>query len=888
VTHAADNLPANIVDVVNGILKPFEWEPTAVVNSGGGIHAYWLFEQPLAIGEGNRAEVEEMSRAFQERLAMGARANNWKFDMTADTPRVLRVVGTHNRKSPEHPLLVDFMVAPSGNRYAYSLFQKALKTKAGGIKAIIGREPSIAPPGPLGPLGPLGPPGLTEPPGLVDPRSDEDVLVELRTKMRKCRKEERRQIISLILEGEPFARMGERDQTLQRVCSWIAFYDQIADPEILVEVLRPSLEVMAAAQPDGAMTIDDAIEKIARAQHDARRKGAVASSVDENIRRALAKQARGIFEKPKKAADLVAVPGPPSPTAKPSRGALPLDKLLGLDRDRNTPASLALVPTPAGTASEIDPSVLPEAQQGERYSIEEINQIIEKQKALSGVAVITHKDWKNRWVIIFGDSLFVYTRRRYSTPISSRFFLVAALKDLFCILPEYTEEGRYYFKPYTINNDGAKRDKSTDEVLKEIASVARALVADLTLSESYYNSDTDTFHEAVCPLRDLEPRYDPDIQQWLELIAGGPPLRPVAEIIDEEGRPEGTPERPEARPRPANDTDRLLDWIASVTYLDAPSCGLFLSGPPGTGKSLLANGLSRIWHHGGYTRMEDVVGAFNGDLLKCPLVVADEELPEGPGGKRLSTRRLRDIISADTRSLRRKFVGNVALRGTVRCMFLANSEDMLDLGDESLGTESMEAVASRFLHIETTKASADFINALGGRHGGTKEWVSGDLIARHALWLRDNRHVIPDGRFWVQGHVTKMHQLLATASNLGGTMAEWLVHALTTPKAAIKAMHGVLFGNGQLWVRVEAIANHWQEFIRSRSMPPSMQMLKRPLKGLCLGPAERLTPAVGKRYRYWPINTDFLLAWARDHGVDDIDNLRALLDTPATSWISDE
>lgn len=831
INHSADNLPGNIVDVVNGILKPFAWEPSAVVNSGGGIHAYWLFDKPLVITDENRAEVEELSRNFQESLALGARANGWKWDMTADLPRVLRPVGTHNRKRDE-PVLVEFMVPPTGTRYPYSLFQKALKTKAGGIASMLGRE-STTPPPAEGPV------------RLIDERKEEDILSDLRTKMRKNRKVERKETLQQILEGEPFAVVGERDRKLQQVCSWIAWYDQVADPEILVDILRPSLDVMAAAQPEGAMTVEDAIEKIARAQNDARRKSALNAATDEKIKEVLRQDSRGNHVRIAKPAELVAVPGPPSPNAKPSGGALPLDVLLGGDSKPRAQAALSLVQNLAGAS---DSAPTPAADG--RYSFDEIRSFMARQEKLSGIK-ITPEAWKKRWVIRYGDAIFIFRNGRYLSAIQTKNFRTSAGRDLYCLLPEFDEEGHYYFSSLTIKPDGTgMRMKENEQIFDEIAHVARKLAADTSLVDSYYDPSSETFYEAVCPLRrDLEPRYDPNIQKWLELLGGA-------------------------------DVEKLLDWIATVTNLEAPSCGLFLSGPPNTGKSMLANGLAHLWRAGGYTRMEDIVGSFNDDLAQCPLVVADETLPD-INGKPLSTKRLRDFISQDSRSLKRKFVGNVPFTGTLRCMFLANSEDMLDLGDETLGADSLAAVASRFLHIVTTKESSEFITSLGGRHGGTKDWVNGDLIARHALWLRDTRKVEPDGRFWVQGHVSKMHRLLATASNLGGTTAEWIVRALTFTKPAIKAIHGIVCGNGQLWVRIEAISEYWQDYIRSRANPPSVQLLKKAMKGIALGDAVRLRPVKGKRFNYWPINVDFLLAWARDHGVADPDELRDLINEKA-------
>lgn len=832
--HVADNLPANIVDVIQGILQPFGWDPSAVVNSGGGIHAYWLFEQPLWITDENRAEVEEMSRAFQERLALGAQKQGWKWDMTADTPRVLRPVGTHNRKGSDQgraPVPVEFMGAPGEARYNYALFQSALKAKANGIAAILGSSKA-----PVAAVS-ESPGAPSVPTRTIDTRTHEEILDDLRGKMRKNRKPDRKPIIEHILNGEPFAQAGERDKVLQQVASWIGFYDSSADPEVLVEILIPSLDIMAAAQPAGAMTIDDAVEKISRAQGDARRKNALSQQVDDRIKAALMKEARGIPRVVPPADHLTDV----APAEKTTK-TVSLAEMLS----SGPHAALAVVDGAATTTSE-EPKV------GE-YTLDEINDFIASQAELAHTE-ISFDEWKKRWIISMGDTHFIYVNGRYMAPIMKTNFRASAERDL-CLLPEFID-GKYYYVPYTFKPDGSTRPKTADEVFCEISTVARALVADVSLSESFYDSTTQTFHEAVCPLRtDLTPRYDPQIQKWLEKLGG-------------------------------EDTNKLLDWIASVTFLQAPSCGLFLSGPPDTGKSVLANGLARLWHSGGYTRMEDVVGAFNADVAHCPLVVADETLPEGANGKPISTKRLRDIISADTRSLKRKHMANAALKGTIRCMFLANSEKLLDLGDEILGADSLAAVASRFLHIQVTHEASSYINSLGGRHGGTKDWVSGDQIARHALWLRDNRKVIPAGRFWVEGHVSKMHRMLASGNQTSSNVLEWIVSYLSKPSKEVRASGGILVGNGELWVNTKVVSEFWDNHVKTKAGAPTIKRIASAVEGLLTeggkdpaGGGRVLRDPRGAQRRYFGLRVADVLAFAQEVGIGDPDELKELINTP--------
>lgn len=65
--------------------------PSAVVETGGGVHAYWLLDEPVT--GTNLMLIPPINRALAERVGG---------DDVGDLARVLRVPGTRNRK-PEHP-----------------------------------------------------------------------------------------------------------------------------------------------------------------------------------------------------------------------------------------------------------------------------------------------------------------------------------------------------------------------------------------------------------------------------------------------------------------------------------------------------------------------------------------------------------------------------------------------------------------------------------------------------------------------------------------------------------------------------------------------------------------------------------------------------------------
>lgn len=92
--HKKHGLPSRqrVEDVLLG--EGAEYPPTLVVHSGGGLHLYWLFDEPLEVNDAE--SVAGLSWGWQEyvRQQLGA-----SMDSTHDLARVLRVPGTWNNKT---------------------------------------------------------------------------------------------------------------------------------------------------------------------------------------------------------------------------------------------------------------------------------------------------------------------------------------------------------------------------------------------------------------------------------------------------------------------------------------------------------------------------------------------------------------------------------------------------------------------------------------------------------------------------------------------------------------------------------------------------------------------------------------------------------------------
>lgn len=727
-------------------------EPTGIVDSGGGWHVYWLFDQVHPIGYTDLRDFEHALELFQRKAIAHGASLGWHVDFTGDLSRVLRLPGTVNTKAGLNTPVTDLFT--NGPRYAS--LNTLLEAASIDIRASL----------PTGSFQPTDSSTISD--ELLKPREDyakAQTTDHIRDALSKLNNPESKEIMEKVLAGESFAPAGARDQTLQRIASIVAYVAPDRDAtELAREILFDSLSTFAP-EDAGKYTQEDrvewAAEKIARAQEDARRDRVVSERHNQALADVLLKQAR----------------------SAPRR-----DQRLG--------------PAPQGAYTDAEIGAFA-AQQG-----------------------CTPQSFVKRWIIQKGQSFYVYINGDYQIPLNVTELDVSLPRDL---APAVANG---FVKLDTTTAKGEPRRKTTKEILSDYCSVARTVVARLDLGYSYYDEDTQTFYEASCPIRPLVPAFNSDVDTWLRLLGGAK-------------------------------ADSLLDWVATVTRLDKQSSALYLQGPPGTGKSLISHGLARLWHQGAPTELVRVLGDWTGDISRCPLIVADEQIPQSFKGQR-SSAELRALIGNSSRTLTRKYAHNADLVGAVRLVLSANNADML-VFEESLSQADLEAVAGRFLHIAGDKAAKAFLDSID-----TTGWVEDDIIAKHALWLRDNRVVVPGKRFLVEGSARDVSKQLATRGGVAGRVAEWLVRYLCeTPTSSIAARQSspqqkdvVRVGNGKYLVNTNAIVTFWEQYSKSKVTPTTPQV------GAALRNLSTRQVRAGSK-RYFDIDIEAISQWAEANLVGD-------------------
>lgn len=120
--HKEKNLPET-KEALMDFLMALPIQPTIIIESGNGIHAYWLFKEIFYIGnESDRDYIEKIVKGWESFVKDKAfRERGWKFDSVSDLPRMLRAVGTVNHKTVERP--VSIVASFTEDRYSPSDFE---------------------------------------------------------------------------------------------------------------------------------------------------------------------------------------------------------------------------------------------------------------------------------------------------------------------------------------------------------------------------------------------------------------------------------------------------------------------------------------------------------------------------------------------------------------------------------------------------------------------------------------------------------------------------------------------------------------------------------------------------------------------------------------------
>jgi hypothetical protein len=270
---------------------------------------------------------------------------------------------------------------------------------------------------------------------------------------------------------------------------------------------------------------------------------------------------------------------------------------------------------------------------------------------------------------------------------------------------------RKYHQALDLYTDDQK-PKPLDALLLEYSNVVRSVDANYNAKENSYDPASAHLTLATAPRRALQAKFHPAIDTWLRLLGGDSP-------------------------------DDVCDWIRSIFRLELPSPALYLWGQSGAGKTLLAYGLARIWEHP-LTNFATVLESFNSGLARNPLVLADEGFP--PETKFTW---LRSFLSTSARDVNEKFRPQYTLRGHVRLVVTANAPNAFEFGRKALTAQDAVAIGERVIQLEVGADARRYLENIARTVDIEAQWVQGNMIAEHALWLATQPLTTEPGRWAV-------------------------------------------------------------------------------------------------------------------------------------------
>jgi hypothetical protein len=452
----------------------------------------------------------------------------------------------------------------------------------------------------------------------------------------------------------------------------------------------------------------------------------------------------------------------------------------------------------------------------------------------------------NRWVVQVGSAIYLFFAGTYIGPFSREAIPTACGQWL---APAATA-GVDCTK---LDEKGQRRAKDLPEMIEAYGRVCTSVELDLK-PRSLSRLERNTLVLAAAPLRsELVPTFDPEIAEWLKLLG-------------------------------AAKHDALLDWIATVTWLGECAPALYLMGENGVGKGLLALGLSRLWEAKKATPLKHAMGDFNAAIGRCPLVFADEKVPESWSGQP-RTEELRELITLDEHVLNEKNAKHVTAHGAVRVIMAANNLKLVTT-KEDLTREDAAALADRIVFVVPSPKAREWFESRGGV-SHTRTWITEDKIARHALWLEQcalngSRPITRGRRLLLPGNAAELTRSIMVGSGVNWRVMSWVYSFLCDQNRHIAGSNGRAFAalvrEGGVWINPPALLAAWDHYLPNER-PPTLEALTKALRSLLVPvrDAGRYMPRTTHgRASYQLLATIEVKAWLTTEG-QDADELDALL-----------
>lgn len=383
---------------------------------------------------------------------------------------------------------------------------------------------------------------------------------------------------------------------------------------------------------------------------------------------------------------------------------------------------------------------------------------------------------------------------------------------------------------------GAIKNKTMPTLMNHYGDLAEEVILDLRSKVSSYQDGV--FKEAsVRWPADWSPRYDGEINRWLDMLGG----------------------------------DKLKDWLSILADLERLSSALVLMGPRSIGKTLLALGCASRFGSQAPAGQQALTGRFQEDLARCPLVYIDEDIEDNPYDRNfLAT--VRSELSVKERSVNRKFLVPVQMFGAIRCIISANHLPFKQKDAQS--GQDLQAIAERFYWVNADGEAATFLTSLGSDK--LTAWRK-ELIGRHIMHLEETRSVSKRSRFGVSGDSEALADLINIGVRWNSWVTEWVCNGvldgfrkLDTGDADI--VNGCIIKEGEVYVRVRAVVKSWERYLPNNRTSPDTRPIADAIQGIAEPDARYQPRDIGitngnNQQRYYRIRRGPLLAFLEHTGA---------------------
>jgi hypothetical protein len=393
-----------------------------------------------------------------------------------------------------------------------------------------------------------------------------------------------------------------------------------------------------------------------------------------------------------------------------------------------------------------------------------------------------------------------------------------------------------------LTSQGNPSPKTLPEVMHSAGAWAQTLRYSLVSQESSFDpSFGGQLNLASAPRKQVKPVFNQAVSTWFELLAGD--------------------KHPE-----------FCQWIASLWDLSKPVPILFLYGPGGVGKSLLAKACSGLWRKGDPVLLKDALGDWFPDTKKTPFIFGDESIPKDFRGLP-KTEELMELVQAYSRPIKEKYMSDVTVDGYVRILVAANRGDVF--GAESFKDESVNALAERVLLIHPGEECQAYLKDVGAAR--CQDWLDQGTIASHLAWISTRPEYArnPALRWGIQPDLGEVVDRLKVETIVNNALLHWFWAWLGDPEritAGAKprsAGHRIFVEEGRIWTNSSVLTEFWEAYPvadRNRRFA-TLKSLAPAFEGLREAGLPHQVMRGGHSFQVWALRTDLLVAWASQFGV---------------------